>query len=275
MMPAVRLTVALRKEYQEPFDSVEYTPDNIAATRSARRLMDKHRLYDEVGEKCSVPWYFVGLVHQMESGGNFSRHLHNGDPLTARTTHVPAGRPRAGEPPFEWAESAADALRDRRFGEGHDIPQLLWRIERYNGWGYRRYHPETLSPYLWGGSSHYQGGKYGSDGVWRPTLRSKQLGAAVIFRRCMELFPEVQRLVSQDPEAWSAGPLPAPDDLEKSSWRYAPRDYSLSAAVLQESLNRLDGIYVQVDGRAGLKTSDAFKTVAGHLLEGDPRAAKT
>src|SRR5437870_4838633 len=44
-----------------------------------------------------------------------------GDPLTPRTTHEPKGRPSAGNPPFAWEDSAADALafdnsRDGRTG---------------------------------------------------------------------------------------------------------------------------------------------------------------
>jgi lysozyme family protein len=32
--------------------------------------------------------------------------------------------------------------------------------------GYRLYHPETLSPCLWGGANNYAGGKYVQDGRW-------------------------------------------------------------------------------------------------------------
>ena len=57
-------------------------------------------------------------------------------------------------------------------------------------------------------------------------------------------------------------------------WKYAPSDYNPSAIILQESLNRPEGIYIMVDGRAGRMASDAFKTVAGHYLEGDPRGSQ-
>ena len=49
--------------------------------------------YDQVANATSVPWYVIGMIHEMEGGLNFATHLHNGDPLTSRTIHVPTGRP--------------------------------------------------------------------------------------------------------------------------------------------------------------------------------------
>ena len=112
-------------------------------------------------------------------------HLHNGDPLTARTTHVPAGRPVAnprGEPeagprrsapnPYTWEESAADALCQKGLNAWADwtIVGSLFQLEAYNGWGYRMYHSEVLSPYLWSFTNHYTKGKYASDGKWGANL---------------------------------------------------------------------------------------------------------
>ena len=66
--------------------------------------------YASVSAQTGVPWWVIGLIHMMEAGQSFRCHLHNGDPLTARTVQVPAGRPKTGQPPFIWEESAADAL---------------------------------------------------------------------------------------------------------------------------------------------------------------------
>jgi lysozyme family protein len=41
---------------------------------------------------------------------------------------------------------------------------LLYRLEAYNGFGYRKHHPEVLTPYLWSFSST-TAGKYVQDGV--------------------------------------------------------------------------------------------------------------
>ncbi len=46
------------------------------------------------------------------------------------------------------------------------LPGTLYKIEGYNGWGYRMKHPQVYSPYLWGFSNHYQKGKYIADGTW-------------------------------------------------------------------------------------------------------------
>jgi hypothetical protein len=62
-----------------------------------------------------------------------------------------------------------------------DLLKCLWRAEKWNGWGYRLYHPSTLSPYLWSGTNHYAKGKYTSDGAWSDTVVSRQLGIVPIW----------------------------------------------------------------------------------------------
>jgi hypothetical protein len=44
-----------------------------------------------------------------------------------------------------------------------------------------------------------------------------------------------------------------------------------SADSLQEFLNTFPGINLRVDGWPGVRTSEAFHTVTGHYLLGDPR----
>jgi lysozyme family protein len=61
-----------------------------------------------------MPYWFVSVIHHMEASLSFKHHLHNGDPLTERTTHVPKGRPKAGNPPFLWEDSCIDALKISR-----------------------------------------------------------------------------------------------------------------------------------------------------------------
>jgi hypothetical protein len=46
---------------------------------------------------------------------------------------------------------------------------------------------------------------------------------------------------------------------------------SESAKELQRSLNRIPGIFLLVDGIPGRRTSDAFRKLTGHFLQGDPR----
>lgn len=174
-------------DYQSLYDSMQIDPAHLSAVQvyASKQLQFKAR-YEAVGkEACPsapLPWYFVGLIHHMESGQNFSRHLHNGDPLTARTVHVPAGRPVKGEPPFTWDESAIDALVNV-MGYGTpktwEMPNLLRRLEGYNGFGYQRH--DVYSPYLWAKTNHYQKGLYVSDGIYKPDAVSQQIGSAPIL----------------------------------------------------------------------------------------------
>lgn len=148
----VLLTDALRAEYQSLFDSCQNNSDKQSEVATlADRIIQHRSRYEAVGTPLSIPWFFIGVIHNMESSQRFDRHLHNGDPLTARTVHVPPGRPVAGDPPFTWEDSATDALQLEKLDKVTDwkLPALLYQIEKYNGFGYRTRHPEVLSPYLW------------------------------------------------------------------------------------------------------------------------------
>lgn len=129
-----------------------------------------------------LPWQFIGITHGMEAGFDFSRHLHNGDPLTARTVRVPAGRPATGHPPFTWRDSAVDALMLKGLHQVARWPRarVLYELERFNGFGYRR--RGLPSPYLWSFTNLYEKGKYIRDHEFDPEAVSKQCGAAAILK---------------------------------------------------------------------------------------------
>ena len=190
-MPSTQPTPELLAQYQRLYDTCEVRPNHLRhAQDAAGRIRTQEERYGQVQLWTGVPWWWIALVHHMESGGSFNRHLHNGDPLTGRTVHVPAGRPAKGEPPFNWEVSADDALRLRRLHEVKDwsLPAALYQLEGYNGWGYRKYHTETLSPYLWSGTQHYVRGKYVADGKWYPRAVSLQTGACAVLK-LLNLFP--------------------------------------------------------------------------------------
>ncbi|OGU64882.1 MAG: hypothetical protein A2279_00375 [Stygiobacter sp. RIFOXYA12_FULL_38_9] len=260
-MPAINLTQALKDEYQNLFDACQINLDKLSSVETiVNRITQNQNRYEQVGNGLGIPWYFIAAIHNMESSSNFNCHLHNGDPLSQRTTHVPAGRPTNGQPPFTWEVSAADSLTFQRLNQWSDwsLPGLLYKTEAYNGWGYRNSHPEVLSPYLWSGSNHYLRGKYVADGRWSDTAVSSQIGAAVILRRLVE-----RRIITfeSDPN------LPA----RKPFLNYSTKRVEYGEQ-LQQFLNQFPGIYVLVDGVPGQKTSDAFKLVTGNYLSGDPRA---
>lgn len=143
---------------------------------AARRLVTSKSRYQSVEAKTSVPWFIVAVIHERESGADFSRSLAQGDPWNRKSTHVPAGRG-----PFNsWEEAAIDALvacppyaaRNADWGIGG----ALTLLERYNGLGYAN--RGIPSPYIWSGTDQYQRGKYIADGVFSATAVDKQLGCA-------------------------------------------------------------------------------------------------
>jgi len=255
---------SLKDEYQRLFDTCEIKSDKIGKVESILSEIEQNRSrYVTVGDELGVPWQIISVIHNMESSLNFNKHLHNGDPLTGRTVHVPAGRPKKGTPPFTWEESATDALTLQRFHQWDDwsAPGALYKLEGYNGWGYRLHHPHVLSPYLWGYSNHYKSGKYVADGRWSDTAVSKQCGAAVLLRRMAEMTEPDAPVVPEPPTP--------PIDLPL---RYSSDGPIPGGEELQSFLNQFSGIYLKVDGWPGRKTSDAFRKVFGYYLMGDPNA---
>jgi lysozyme family protein len=147
-----------------------------------KRLRLGEASYRQVEAELGIAWPFVGVIHAMECGFNFYGHLHNGDPLTARTVHVPKGRPASPEPPYTWLQSALDALRLKKLDQVTDwsVPHMLFLLEGYNGFGYRRRGVPT--PYLWSFSNLYESGKFVLDGKFDPHAVSKQCGAALMLK---------------------------------------------------------------------------------------------
>ncbi len=265
-MATTNLTDALKGAYQQLFDTCDLRPERMGEIETILdRLQRGQARYRAVSAATGVPWHVIAVIHQMECGGRFDQHLHNGDPLTDRTVHVPPRRPPNGQPPFTWEESAEDALRLRRMDRWADwsLPGVLYQLEGYNGFGYRRYHPETLSPYLWSGSGHYASGKYVADGTWSPAAVSKQVGAAVLLRRMVETA-----LLDPTVILPPAVALPAADE---PLFRYAPGTVHPHGKALQTFLNTLPNVYLNVDGKLGQRSSEAVRRVTGHYLAGDPR----
>lgn len=150
------------------------------AAIQAAAIVAHRSVYSAVGTPLGIPWWWVGCIHFMESSGDFTTHLHNGNPLSARTTDAPAGRPIAGRPPFTWAESAADALSMRNLqGVAWTVAEALRQAEAYNGMGYASRGIRT--PYVWAATSLEQAGRYVADDVWDSTAMSKQIGVAAMM----------------------------------------------------------------------------------------------
>ena len=178
----------LRAEYVAFFKACVVRPefkDNVAFYTS--RLVKFQSVYTELGASMGIPWFFIGVIHGMECGFNFTTHLHNGDPLAKRTVQVPRGRPLVGEPPFAWRDSARDALVLKGYDKETDwsVPHMLYLWEKYNGFGYRPL--GVPSPYLWSFSNVYSSGKFVADHQFDPQAVSKQCGTAVMLKALQKL----------------------------------------------------------------------------------------
>ncbi len=175
---------ALKDEYAALFASAEVRPEHSDTIEWHKKMLTESReRYERVAEATQVPWQFIGLVHGLEASYNFRAHLHNGDfPLSQRKRQVPAGRPLVWLPPDDWASSAKDALRLMGYTNQSDwsTERMLYRLEAYNGFGYRKVGVPT--PYLWSFSNHYDRGKFVADGKWNPKAMSHQCGAATILK---------------------------------------------------------------------------------------------
>jgi len=183
-MPAPKFTAALAKEYSDLFNRCKIAPDKMAEVKEVvQRILQYQNRYASIAAQSTVPWYVIAVIHNMECGLDFTKHLHNGDSLKRRTVNVPAGRPKIGQPPFTFEVSALDALEYDKLTEWDDwsIGGICYKLEGFNGWGYRA--RDINSPYLWSYSNLYTSGKYVADNKWSGTAVSSQCGAAVILRR--------------------------------------------------------------------------------------------
>ena len=254
------LTPILANEYQLLFNTCIINPNHNAAIEQAINIMVANKdTYDAIANEAIVPWYFVAIIHCLEASQNFHKHLHNGDPLGARTVHVPAGRPITGNPPFSFHESAVDALRLDHLAPLGDssIPGLLFAFEKFNGFGNRAH--GINSPYLWSFSNHYTKGKFIRDHVFDPEAVSDQIGAAVLLRRIIEkqlllgstdTVTIIRQLGEQVP--------------------FDPQHFNEQALQLQKLLNSI-GLNLRLDGFAGDRTSEAYQHISGKFLKGDVR----
>lgn len=167
------------------------------------KLLPQQSVYESVAKTVNkdMPWWVVCLEHAMEAGAMktpFAYHLHCGDLLSGRTWHVPKGRPifnpkHGSKPPsvsnpYLWAESAVDALLLVGYDteKNWSLGNILWEFEKFNGTGYRKYHPKVPSPYIWSFTTLYSKGKYVGDGHFDPNVISQQPGCAAYLLRMKE-----------------------------------------------------------------------------------------
>ncbi len=245
---------ALKSEYAELWRTMQVRPERAdAVDRIARKLIGSKPRYDRVAQATGVPWAMIAVLHQRESDADFATHLHNGDPLTERTHHVPAGRPAHGNPPFSWEDSAVDALtmpdHALHLVKEWTIERASYEIEKYNGFGYRNNHPDVKSPYLWSFSTHYQRGKFVADGRFDADAVDQQCGTMPMLQRMMALDSSIR---------FGSEAAPSVDAVTLTIGSTGERVRALQSALAQLSLE-----VGEIDGEYGPITADAVRAFQG------------
>lgn len=225
--------VTLSETYRSLWEQMSILePRKAGCVSAAHRCVAAKSRYQTVADKLGLPkatgWAFIALIHYREANCNFHCHLHNGDPLTSRTTHVPAGRPLEGDAPFTWEESAVDALRMRGLaslaGQLTSLEGFAYGTEGFNGWGY--FWHDKASPYLWAGTNACPAGKYRDDHVYDPELVDPQEGALAVLQVLMSIDPTItfaglaQAPVSRPTSPIATSTATLTQDAASGSWTH-------------------------------------------------------
>jgi lysozyme family protein/peptidoglycan hydrolase-like protein with peptidoglycan-binding domain len=274
---ATNLTFAFNREEYNTLAAYAQPSDAQHAARILKRateLMKFKARYTAVQERTGIPalWYMV--INERESASNFGTYLGNGQSLRRVTTLVPAGR----GPFASWEDGAVDATTYDHVGrpgpEGWTWAWFLFKCEGWNGFGPRLHGRHT--GYLWAGSQVYDtdphgGGKYVADGVWDASAHDAQLGCYPLARAIVQLDPSLNLTgVYPYTTPWgveSGKPLPVvvkpeaqPEKLTGVRW-------------LQDSLNKIQGAGLTVDGSYGRHTRAAVRRFQSlHSLSVDGQA---
>jgi lysozyme family protein len=209
----------------------------------ANKIIAAETRYKAVQARTGVPWFFIGALHMRESSNSFAGVLHNGDRIIGTgglTVRVPAGRG-----PFStWEDSAVDALKlkDMQRVQVWSAARMLYQAEVFNGLGYI---PRGInSPYVWGGTTNEQRGKYVADHVFDPNAEDTQLGVAAVLIRLAQKRPDINAVLYPPASAGQQEPpVPETDQAAEiietlNSLRSLPK----LIADLTASVNALRGI---------------------------------
>jgi lysozyme family protein len=186
----MKLTPELTKEYENLYKAASVKAGKVETMKwYTNKIQRNQARYEAVSGSTKVPWWVIACIHMMESSADFGTHLHNGDPLSARTVHVPAGRPKTHDAPFTWEESAIDALGyDGATGiKEWNLVSTLHFLHGFNGFGYfqgagQHTTPPRRSPYLWSYTDQYLCGRYVADGKFDPNAVSGQAGCVAMLK---------------------------------------------------------------------------------------------
>lgn len=211
--------------------------DRAKALKVADRIIADKARYSKITETLGVPYYWIGAIHDRESGGNFLGVLHNGQHIIGtgrRTTIAPIGRG-----PFStWEQAAIDALKLKGLENVKDWPaeRQLFEAERYNGIGYTG--KGENSPYVWASTNHEQLGKYVSDGVYSPGTDDPQLGVAAILLALCERDATIAQALGKG----EAPPIPPVPPIPPIPPTVPPTDSAEIVRLLRSAADQLNQV---------------------------------
>lgn len=198
---------ALRAANAKRWAEAKLTRPGFTSVAKALVASIARQRYLAVQNKTGVPWWFIAVVHERESGQRWDRSLAQGDPWNTVSVHVPKGR----GPFSSWDEAAIDALVNCN---PHSAANTDWSpggamtaLELYNGLGYAM--RSLPSPYVWAGTNQYAKGKFVSDGVFNADVVDQQLGCAGLLLAMIALDPSLKIGVSV-PHLPPKPPVPVP-----------------------------------------------------------------
>lgn len=212
--------------------------------RTAIKLVADKERYLSLERRTTVPALVTMVIAERESGADPRMSLAQGDRWDRVSVHVPKGRG-----PFKsWEDAAIDALQidglDRIGRESWMIERALFQLEKYNGFGYRRY--GVPSAYVWASTTIYQGGKFIADGKFSRSAWDMQLGVAALMARIGHAEPALM--------------LPSAADLPRDHPIHMASQTPPATAAIQERLNELGASPPLVpDGLYGPKTREAIR----------------
>lgn len=171
----------LAREYAYLWPLVTISDDwkDEAADFAKKALAAKAR-YEIVASHIKCPWWFVAVIHYREDSLSWNGNLANGDPWNAATVNVPEGRG-----PFDsWEEAAIDALTFEGYASKDEwsFTTCLYRLEAYNGMGYRIGGQKTFT-------CHKSGSRIGTfDGVYNGSMQDTTPRNASPYMYCGTQF---------------------------------------------------------------------------------------
>ena len=139
--------------------------------------------YEDVAAETGIPALLIAAIHYRESSGDFSRYLHQGDPLGRPAVRVPNNIPVF----HHWHDAAVHALNMKRTirdrvgldANTKDPAAIATFAEAYNGLGY--HNAGRVSPYVYSGTDAYTGGKYVRDSVFSASTIDQQIGVLAMM----------------------------------------------------------------------------------------------